>query len=108
MKEKIKNLFCFLGRAWSGGIRGKIGILCAIFAAFMFFRIFLGEVSAQRFVINIWRLDAEQQQLMAEQSKLHTLKTHIRLIQEYSPDYVEELGLKYLNIGDARVKILKV
>ena len=36
MKEKIKNLFSFLGRAWSGGIRGKAGIALSLFAGFMF------------------------------------------------------------------------
>ncbi len=47
MREKIKNLFGFIGRAWSGGIRGKVGILFAIFAGFMFIRIFWGEVNVQ-------------------------------------------------------------
>lgn len=108
MWEKIKNLFGFLGRAWSGSIRGKIGILFAVFAAFMFVRIFWGEVNVQKFIINIWRLNTEQQQLDAEQQKMATLARHIELIQEYSPDYIQELGLKYLNIGDANFKILKL
>lgn len=108
MWDKIKNFFGFMGRAWSGGIRGKIGILASIFAAFMFVRIFWGEVSAQKFVMNIWRLDAEQQQLIAEQEKLTAYEKHIKLIQSYSPDYVEELGLKYLNVGDPHAKILKI
>jgi cell division protein FtsB len=108
MREKIKNFFRFLGRAWAGGMRGKIGILCAVFALVMLFRIFLGEVSVQRFAMNVWRLNAEQQQLARERAKLETLQKHIDLIQGYSPDYVEELGLKYLNIGDPAVKILKI
>jgi len=108
MWEKIKNLFGFIGRAWSGGIRGKIGVLFAVFAGFMFIRIFWGEVNVQKFVVNIWRLNAEQQQLDAEQQKMATLSRHIQLIQEYSPDYIQELGLKYLNVGDADFKILKL
>ena len=108
MWDKIKNFFGFLGRAWSGGVRGKIGIFLALFATFMFFRIFFGDVNAQKFVMNIWRLNAEQQQLATEQKKLHILEQHIDLIQGYSPDYIEELGLKYLNIGDPGVKILKI
>lgn len=108
MWEKIKNLFGFLGRAWSGSIRGKIGILFAVFAAFMFVRIFWGEVNVQKFIINIWRLNTEQRQLDAEQQKMATLARHIELIQEYSPDYIQELGLKYLNVGDANFKILKL
>lgn len=108
MWEKIKNLFSFLGRAWAGGIRGKVGILFAVFAGFMFIRIFWGEVNVQKFVINIWRLNTEQQQLAAQQQKMTTLSRHIELIQEYSPDYIQELGLRYLNIGDAGFKILKL
>jgi cell division protein FtsB len=108
MMEKIKDFFRFLGAAWTGGFHGKIGVLCAIFAAFMFFRIFFGEVTVQRFVINIWRLNAEQQHLAQETAKLESLQKHIQLLQGYSPDYVEELGLKYLNIGDPRTKILKI
>ncbi len=108
MKEKIKNLFSFIGHAWTGSFRGKIGVLLSIFAAFMFIRIFWGEVNIQNFIMNIWRLNAEQEQLIAEQTKLNTLNRHIELLQGYSSDYVEELGLKYLNIGDPKAKILKI
>ena len=108
MREKIKNLFGFVGPAWSGGIRGKVGILFAIFAGFMFIRIFWGEVNVQKFIMNIWRLSAEQEQLAHEQKKLDSLARHITLIQDYSPDYVQELGLKYLNVGDPNFKILKL
>lgn len=108
MKEKIKNFFSFMGRAWSDGIYGKIGILLAIFAVFMFIRMFWGEVNVQRLIINIWRLNGEQEQLAAEQAELQAIRHHIELLQGYSADYVEELGLKYLNIGDPKVKILKI
>lgn len=79
-----------------------------MFAAFMFVRIFLGDVNIQRFVINIWRLNAEQQELATETAKLESLRRHIDLLQNYSADYVEELGLKYLNIGAPDFKILKI
>ncbi len=108
MKQKIKNFFGFVGRAWSCGIRGKIGIMFSVSALFMFIRIFWGDVNVQRFVINIWRLNAEQTQLASEQDKLNLLNRHIELLQGYSPDYVEELGLKYLNIGDPKMKVLKI
>lgn len=108
MWEKIKNLFIFLGHAWTGSIRGKIGILITIFAAFMFVRVFWGEVNVQKFIINIWRLNAEQQQLAEEQEKMTSFSRHIELIQAYSPDYIQELGLRYLNIGDSGFKVLKL
>lgn len=108
MQTKIKNLFGFLGRAWAGGWHGKFGILFAILAVYMFVRMFWGDVSVQKFAINIWRLNGEQEQLMNEQTKLDTLNRHIELLQGYSADYVEELGLKYLNIGDPDFKVLKL
>ena len=108
MKEKIKNLFGFLSRAWSGGWRGKLGIACAFLAMVMFVRIFFGDVTIQKIAYNIWQLKHEQQELVLEHQKLDTINRHIELIQNYSPDYVEELGLKYLNIGDPGVKILKI
>ena len=108
MKGKIKNLFNFLGRAWSGGIRGKLGIILALFACFMFIGMFWGDVSIQRFGINAWHLRTAQEQYNAETTKLNELQQHIKLLENYSPDYIEELGLKYLNIGDAKIKILKI
>ncbi|MBR4892138.1 MAG: hypothetical protein IKZ34_03095 [Alphaproteobacteria bacterium] len=107
MKEKIKNLFSFLGRAWSGSIRGKLGILLAIIASFLFIGIFCGNVSVQRVGLNIWHLNKAQEQLDAETEALKGIQHHIQLLQNYSPDYINELGLKYLNIGDPQVKILR-
>lgn len=108
MKEKIKNFFGFIGRAWSDGIYGKFGIVMLVFALFIFVRMFWGDVNVQKLIINVWRLHGEQEQLAAEQEKLQKIQRHIELLQGYSADYVEELGLKYLNIGDAKYKILKI
>ncbi|MBO5739964.1 MAG: hypothetical protein J6R52_02770 [Alphaproteobacteria bacterium] len=108
MKGKIKNLFSFIGRAWSGGIQGKLGVALTAFAAFMFIGLFWGDVNVQRFSMNVWRLHQERTQLESEQKNLSEIKKHIELLQGYSPDYIEELGLKYLNIGDPKTKILKI
>ena len=108
MKEKIKNFFGFIGRAWSDGIYGKFGIVMLVFALFIFVRMFWGDVNVQKLIINVWRLHGEQEQLAAEQEKSQKIQRHIELLQGYSADYVEELGLKYLNIGDAKYKILKI
>jgi hypothetical protein len=108
MKDKIKNLFGFIGRAWRGGIHGKVGVFFAIFATFMFVRIFAGDVNIARFVANIWHLNNERIELMAEEKKLETINHHIELLENYSPDYVQELGLRYLNIGDPAYRVLKI
>lgn len=108
MKDKIKNLFIFISDAWRGGIRGKAGVFFAIFGAFMFVRIFLGDVNITRFVGNIWHLNTEKTELVTEKQKLETINHHIQLLENYSPDYVEELGLRYLNIGDSEFRVLKL
>ena len=89
MKDKIKNFFIFLGRGWTGGLRGKVGIFFLIFAFIMFVRLFIGEVSVQKFVINIWKLRSEETRLGAEQAKLDLVNKHINLINERSPDYIQ-------------------
>ncbi|MBR5153195.1 MAG: hypothetical protein IKW57_00135 [Alphaproteobacteria bacterium] len=108
MKEKIKNLFCFLGHAWSGGGYGKLGVIFTLFACFTFVGLFWGDVSIQRFTMNIFTLNRVNDQLVAEQQTLDDLNRHIKLLQNASPDYIEELGLKYLNMGTPDTKILKI
>ena len=106
--EKIKNFFGFIGRAWTGGWHGKIGIACAIFALFMFIRMFLGDMNVQRFVMNAWNLNHERAELAEREQELDILQHHIDLLKNGSPDYIEELGLQYLNIGDPKFRILKI
>lgn len=108
MREKIKNLFTFVSAAWSAGVHGKIGVLMTVVAIFWSIGIFTGKTTLQGFIINIWRLNTAQEQLVSEQTRLHQLQTHIDLVQQNSPDYIEELGLKRLNMGDAKTKILKI
>ena len=108
MKEKIKNLFAFMGRAWVAGSHGKMGVIMVVIAVFWSIGIFTGRTTLQGFIINIWRLNAAQEQLVLEQEKLEQLQMHISLVQKNSPDYIEELGLKRLNMGDAKTKILKL
>lgn len=108
MKKKIKNLFTFLGESWASGGRGKIGVMALFIAMFMILRLFFGTVSIQSFVMNIFHSAREEKQLIREEKNLETLRNNIKLIQNYSPDYVSEMGLKHLNIGDPNTFILKI
>lgn len=108
MKEKIKNLFAFMGRAWVAGFHGKLGVIMTLVAVFWSIGIFTGKTTLQGFIANIWRLNAAQEQLQQEQEKLTQLEHHIELVQKNSPDYIEEIGLKRLNMGDSKTKILKI
>ena len=107
MKEKIKRIFSFIGSAWRGSLRGKIGLLLVLFSIFMFARMFVGERTIQGFAMNNWRLTQEQKQLAAAQENLDEVTKRIRLIQHHSPDYIEELSQKHLNLGDPKVRILR-
>ena len=107
MWDKIKNFFSFLGRAWRGGRGGKVGILCALFAGFMAVQLVIGDVSIQNFVIKTVQLGRDQKQLAAEQAKLARINHQIALLQHHSPDFLEEMSLKYLNIGNPKYRIIK-
>jgi cell division protein FtsB len=107
MKEKIKSLLLFAGEAWRGSMRGKIGLLMVLFALFAFGRMFVGTTSVQGFVQGTFRLASERRQLTAEQARLAAVDEHIRLIQTRSPDFIEELAQKHLNMGDPNLRILR-
>jgi len=109
MKEKIKNLFIFIKNAWVGGPRGKIGFLLVIASVFFFARLFYGEKNLQSFVKNTWNLNKERKELAIAEQKLSQLQHHIYLLQHSysSSDYIEELGLKVLNLGNPEFKELK-
>ena len=109
MKEKIKNLFIFMKNAWSISTRGKIGVIL-FFVAFIFFiRIFVGTPTLQSYVINIGKLNHERKELAVLQKDLKQIQHHIYLLQRPNPDsdYIEELGLKTLNLGSPEFKELK-
>ena len=109
MKEKIKIFFDFVRRAWSAGSRGKIGVILMLFSLFLFVRLFCGTRSVQSFVINAWRLNHERTELAIAQDQLKEIQHHIYLLQHpnSSSDYIEELGLRVLNVGNPEFKELK-
>ncbi len=109
MWTKIKNFFDFVKSAWSCGARGKWGILFMIVAIFFFVRLFFGTQNVQSFVINAWRLNRNRSELAVAQKNLQQMQHHIYLLQHpnNSPDYIEELGLKALNLGNPEFKELK-
>lgn len=109
MKEKIKIFFDFVKRAWAAGSRGKMGFILMLLSVFFFVRLFCGTHSVQSFVINAWRLNHERIELEAAKKQLHEIQHHIYLLQHpnNSSDYIEELGLQVLNMGNPEFKELK-
>ena len=109
MKEKIKIFFDFVKRAWTAGSRGKIGVILMLLSIFFFVRLFCGTRSVQSFVMNAWRLNHERAELAIAQQQLNEIQHHIYLLQHpnSSSDYIEELGLRVLNVGNPEFKELK-
>ena len=107
MKEKIKNFFEFVKSAWVAGPRGKIGIGLLLLSLFFLVRLFYGTQNVQSFIVNAWTLNRARNELNVAQKELEHLQHHIYLLQHHSSDYVEELGLKTLNLGDPDFKELK-
>ena len=107
MREKIKSLFSFLGNAWRGSIRGKIGIALTLIAIIFFVRMFFGHATPHGLVINEMALERERATLAAEQKRVAAIEAHIRLIQSHSPDFITELSHSHLNMGDPRWRILR-
>lgn len=109
MKEKIKELLSFIKKSLSMSLQGKLGFLCLLLSIFFFVRLFCGEASIQRFLVNIWDLKNKQTELISAQADLQQLQHHVYMLQHpnSSSDYIEEVGLKVLNLGNPNLKELK-
>ena len=109
MKEKIKNFFDFLKSAWAAGPRGRWGIVFMFLSLFFFVRLFYGTQNLQGFIINAWHLNRERIELATAQKQLQQIQHHIYLLQHpnSSSDYIQELGLQTLSLGDSDFKELK-
>lgn len=109
MKEKIKDFFAFIKSAWIAGPRGKIGIVLMLLALFLFVRLFCGSQTVQGFIVNAWHLQHERVELANAQKQLQKTQHHIYLLTHpnSSSDYIEELGLQTLNLGNPEFKELK-
>ena len=85
------------------------GIIFMLFAIFLFARLFYGTQNLQGFVVNAWHLKHEHVELEIAQKQLKQAQQHIYLLQHpnSSSDYIEELGLQTLNLGDPEFKELK-
>ena len=91
------------------GPRGRWGFIFMLLSVFFFVRLFFGTPNIQSFVINAWNLKHERAELAVAQKKLQQIQHHIYLLQHpnSSSDYIQELGLQTLNLGDGDFKELK-
>ncbi|MCL2369481.1 MAG: hypothetical protein FWC83_02285 [Alphaproteobacteria bacterium] len=107
MIQKVKELFAFIGRAWTGGVRGKIGIIAFLFAVLFIARMFIGHATIPGLITGEFHLARERAQLQTERERLTAVETHIQLVQSHSHDFIEELAQSRLNIGNPNLRILR-
>ena len=80
-----------------------------LFSLFLFVRLFFGTQNVQGFIVNAWHLKHERAELAVAQKQLQQVQHHVYLLQHpnSSSDYIEELGLQTLNLGNPEFKELK-
>ena len=107
MKNKIKVLFNYIlssCRDWYG----RFGLIFIIISIILLIRLlFFGNTNFIKYVSNIWKLKHLTNDLVLAEKNLEDISKHIELIEKRSPDYIEELSIKYLNMSEPKARILR-
>ncbi|MDR0319787.1 MAG: septum formation initiator family protein [Rickettsiales bacterium] len=107
MFGKIKQLLEFLRLALRGGWQGVIGALLIPLALWLLFAAVFDEGGLVQ-LVKLSRAEARMERVVAEKrAKLDDLNLHIGLLNNRSPDYMEELIQKRLNMAEQGTKVLK-
>ncbi len=107
MKAKVKQFGNFIFDAVSSGWRGVIGLIVCSVSVYLLLQLFISQNNIIRYWQNSLKISAQSEKLADEESKITVLEKRIRLIQNHSPDYVEELAQRYLNTGNSKTKIIR-
>ena len=107
MLNKIKELFRYLFivcKDWYG----RFGLILIFISVVLFVRLlFLGNTNLVNYIGNIWKVKNLVSELSIAEENLNDLSKHIELIEKKSPDYIEELSIKYLNMSEPKARILR-
>jgi cell division protein FtsB len=107
MGEKIKSIAGIFLRGLFASWRGMAGAALIVFSLYLFTGFFTGTTNVQNYVRNARELGQIDAKIAAVRAQLDATNSHIRLIQEHSPDFVSEMASKHLNLGDPKIMILK-
>ena len=107
MGEKIKSLALTFVRGATGGLQGFIGAALTIISVCFLAGLFTGTTNIQTYFRNRNALGNTDAKIESLQGQLDAANLHIKLIQSHSPDFISEMALKYLNLGDPKMMILK-
>ncbi|MDR1071931.1 MAG: hypothetical protein LBL21_04800 [Rickettsiales bacterium] len=107
MWEKIKSMTGILIRGTLGGWRGALGALMAGLSVYFFVGLFTGVASVQNYFKNRVALGRADEKIAVLRKQLDAENLHIELLQKHSPDFISEMALRHLNLGDPQLMILK-
>ena len=74
---------------------------------YFFVGLFTGVASIQNYFKNRRALNRADAKIETLQKDLGSVNLHIKLLQDFSPDFVAEMAIKYLNLGDPKMRVLK-
>jgi len=107
MWDKIKSALGVFFRGAFQSLSGFAGAAMVLLSLYFCFDLLTGTASLQNFIKNRRDLGRADTAIEIRQKQLDKVNMHIRLIQEHSPDFISEMALRHLNLGDPKVLIIK-
>jgi hypothetical protein len=105
--SKIKSILGIFLRGMFGSWRGALGAALIALSIYLFIGFFTGTANIRNYIKNMAALRRADAIIEDKQKKLDETNLHIKLLQEYSPDFVSEMALRHLNIGDPELFMIK-
>jgi len=107
MWEKIKSVILFFVRGSVQGWRGPLGAAMIIFSVYLCFGFFTGVTNIQNYIRNLRELERIDARTEMTRKRLEATNRHLKLLSEHSPDFVSEMALRHLNMGDPAMMIIR-
>lgn len=107
MWQKIKSVLLVFVRGAFSSWKGFLGAVMIVASIYLFTGLFTGIASVQNYIKNARALNKADDKIAAIRSELETTNRHIKLLLDHSPDFVSEMAVKYLNLGDPNAKVIK-
>ncbi|MDR2769886.1 MAG: hypothetical protein LBB08_00370 [Rickettsiales bacterium] len=107
MWGKIKSAFGILFRGMFASFYGFAGAVLTAISVWLCVGLFTGAANIRSYVRNRRTLRESDAKIAALAKELAKTNMHIKLLQDHSPDFVSEMALQKLNLGDSETMILK-
>jgi hypothetical protein len=107
MWGKIKSALAVFFRGAFSGMHGFIGAALIVFSVWLWVGFFTGAANIQNYIRGLRNVGAADARIDALRARLNRTELRIKLLQEHSPDFVAEMGLVHLNLGDPALKEIK-